>query len=131
MHGHSHEFRGGPMGFFAKNLDLTDTQKAQMKTIMQKERPASKPLYQQLRQSEQQLRQYEEGSYDEAKVRTLAVQQAQIQTELTVQRTRLHSELFQLLTPEQQTKMKEMEASRAARIQARGHEAPPPSPDQQ
>jgi periplasmic protein CpxP/Spy len=131
MHGHGHQFMGGPMGFFAKNLDLTDAQKAQMKTIMQKERPASKPLFTQLRQNEQQLRQYEEGSYDEAKVRTLAAQQAQIQTELTVQRTRLHSELFQVLTPEQQTKMKEMEASRAARIQARGHQAPPPAPDQE
>jgi Spy/CpxP family protein refolding chaperone len=122
---------GGPMRFFARNLDLTDAQKAQMKTIMQKEQPSMKPLFTQLRQNEQQLRQYEEGTYDEAKVRTLATQQAQIQSELTVQRTRIHSEMFQVLTTEQQAKIKEMEATRAARIQARGHQAPPPPEDQE
>jgi periplasmic protein CpxP/Spy len=131
MHGHELGMGGPMMGFFAKSLDLTDAQKAQMKTIMQKERPAMKPLFDQLRTNEQQLHQFEEGTYDDAKVRTLAAAQAQIQTELTVQRTRVHSELFQVLTAEQQSKMKEMEASRAARIQARGHQPPPPPEDQE
>jgi len=131
MRGHEFGMGRPMMGFFARNLDLSEAQKAQMKTIMQKERPAMKPLFDQLRTNEQQLHQYEEGAYDEAKVRTLATQQAQIQSELTVQRTRVHSELFQVLTAEQQAKMKEMEASRAARIQARGHQPPPPPEDQE
>src|SRR5256885_17220395 len=39
MHAHGDWGRGhGHMGFFAKSLNLTDDQKAQMKTIMQKER---------------------------------------------------------------------------------------------
>src|ERR1700722_10215437 len=42
---HGHEFGMFHMiGFFAKNLDLTDTQKAQMKDILEKERPTLKPL---------------------------------------------------------------------------------------
>lgn len=134
MHEHHHGFgmRDPMMGFFADKLDLTDAQKDQMKTIMQKERPTVKPLYQQSRQIQRELRQFEQGTYDEAKVRTLASQQAQVQTELTVQRTRLHSELFQVLTPEQQAKVKEFEAKRAARIQARGQRnAAPPAQDQQ
>jgi periplasmic protein CpxP/Spy len=133
MHGHGHDFgRGGPMmEFFAGKLDLTDAQKAQMKTIMLKERPAMKPLFQQSRQIEQQLRVYEQGTFEEAKVRALASQQAQIETEITVQKTRLHNELFQVLTADQQTKLKEFEASRAARRQARGHQPPPPPPDQE
>ena len=135
MH-HSHEFRrsgfGGPtMGFFADKLGLTDAQRVQMKTIMEKERPAMKPLFAQNRAIEQQLHQYAEGSYDEAKVRTLATQQAQIQADLTVQKTRIHNEMFQVLTPDQQAQLKELEASRAARRQARGHQPPPAPPDQQ
>lgn len=118
---HHHFGHGGMehIGFFARNLDLTDAQKAQMKTILQKEHPAMKPLFQQLHQNELQLRQYSEGAYDETKVRALAAQQSQTQIELAVQRTRIHNELFQVLTADQQAKMKEMEANHETRMQQR------------
>jgi len=125
MHGR-HFAMGEGMGFFARGLDLTDTQKAQMKTIMQKEHPAMKPLMQQAHQIDLQLRQYVEGSYDEAKVRSLAAQKAQVETEMTVQRTRIHNELYQLLTTDQQTKLKDMETRHEARMQKHMQEAPPP-----
>jgi periplasmic protein CpxP/Spy len=115
---HGHEFGMEHMlGFFAKNLDLTEAQQAQIKSILQKERPVIKPLFQQLHQNELQLRQYAEGSYNEAKVRALATQQSQTQIELAVQTTRIHNELFQILTADQQAKMKEMEANHEARMQ--------------
>jgi periplasmic protein CpxP/Spy len=126
MHGPEFGMGGHMMGFFARYLDLSETQREQMKAVMQKERPALKPLMQQLHQTREQLKQYEEGAYDEAKVRTLAAQQTQTQVELTVQETRIHSELFQLLTPDQQAKMKEFEANREARMQQHMHDAPPP-----
>jgi periplasmic protein CpxP/Spy len=131
-HHFAHNFAGdgGMRGYF-RQLDLTDQQKAQMKTIMQKEGPAMKPLFQQLRASEQQLHQYAESTYDDAKVRGVAAQQAQIHAELAVQRTKIHNEMFQILTPEQQTKLKELEASRASRIQAHTHQAPAPQPQDQ
>ena len=65
-----------------------------------------KPLRQQSHQIEQQLRQYVMGTYDEAKVRTLATQKAQIEAELTVAETRIHNQLFQLLTADQQSEAK-------------------------
>ena len=118
---HEHEFGMGHMGhmleFFADYLNLTDAQQAQIKGTLQKEHATIKPLMQQLHQTEAQLRQYELGAYDETKVRPLALQKAQIESELTVQKTRIHSELFQLLTPDQQTKMKEFVAKREARWQ--------------
>jgi Spy/CpxP family protein refolding chaperone len=120
-HGHEWAMGGGHRGhhmeFFARYLELTDAQRTQMKAVLQKEHGTMKPLMQQMHQTETQLKQYEQGAYDEAKVRALAAQQAQTQIELTVQKTRIHSELFQLLTPEQQTKMKEFEANREARWQ--------------
>ena len=132
MHDHGHGFgmEGHRMGFFGKALNLTDEQKAQMKTIMQKEHPAMKPLFQQQRQIDQQLRQYVQGPYDEAKVRALATQKAQVQIELTVAETRVHNQMYQLLTPDQQSKMKEMEANHETRMQKHMHEAPPAPPAQ-
>jgi Spy/CpxP family protein refolding chaperone len=132
MHGHGHEFgmEGHKMGFFAKYLDLSDAQRAQMKAVLQKEHPTLKPLMQQLHQTRQQLKQYEQGVYDEAKVRGLATQQAQTMVELTVQETRIHNELFQLLTPDQQNKMKEFEANREARMQKHMQSTPVNAPQE-
>jgi Spy/CpxP family protein refolding chaperone len=79
----------------------------------------------QLHQMDAQLKQYEEGTYDEAKVQPLVAQQAQTMVQLKVQETRIHNELFQLLTPDQQTKMKQFEANREARMQQHMQEAPP------
>jgi Spy/CpxP family protein refolding chaperone len=125
MHGHEFGMRGEHMmEFFADYLDLSDAQQTQMKGILQKEYPTMKPLMQQLFQTRQQLKQYEEGTYDEAKVRALATQQAQTEIELTVQKTRIHNELFQVLTADQQAKMKEFQARRAARMHKHMHEAP-------
>lgn len=119
---HEHAW-GGPhghmMGFFSKKLNLTDEQKTQMKTIMQKEHPAMKPLFQQSHQIDLQLRQYVEGNFDAAKVQALATQKAQIQVQLTVAQTKLHNELYQVLTSDQQAQLKQMEANHEARMQER------------
>jgi len=78
-----------------------------------------KPQTQQLHLMQQQLKQYEEGTYDEAKVQALVAQQAQTLVQLKVQETRIHNELFQLLTPDQQAKMQQFEANRETRMQQR------------
>ena len=45
------------------------------------------------------------GTFDEAKARELAAQQTQTITELTVQHARIASEMVQILTPDQKTKL--------------------------
>src|SRR5215471_6176920 len=129
MHAH-YGMHGHMMGFFAKQLNLTDDQKSQMKAIMQKEHPTLKPLFQQQRQIDLQLRQYVEGQFDQNKVQALAAQKAQIEAQLTVQQTRIHNEMYQLLTPDQQAKLKQIEASHEARMQKHMQEAPPAPPEQ-
>jgi protein CpxP len=116
-HGHEFGMEGHMMEFYAKYLDVTDAQKAQMKEVLHKEHSTMKPLMQQVHQLDQQLKQYVEGTYDEAKVQALVAQQAQNLVQLKVQETRIHNELFQMLTPDQQTKLKEFEANREARRQ--------------
>jgi len=134
MHGHhfgmDDHMMGFFMGFFAKQLNLTDEQKTQMKAVMQKEHPAMKPLMQQQHQIERELRQYVEGTYDEPKVRALATQKAQVDVELTVAQTRVHNELYQLLTTDQQAQLKEMEAKHEARMQEHMKQAPPAPPSE-
>jgi Spy/CpxP family protein refolding chaperone len=124
MHGHEFGMGGERMGFFARQLNLTDDQKSQMKTIMHTAHPAMKPLFEQQHQIDVQLRQYVEGNYNEAKVRALAAQKAQIEVELTVAQTKLHNQLYQLLTSDQQSQVKELEAKHEARMQQHVGDAP-------
>jgi Spy/CpxP family protein refolding chaperone len=98
---------GGPMlGYYVHKLDLTDAQQAQVKAIVAKEKPALQPLMLQMAQGHSQLRDLVmSGSFDEAKVRELASQQTPVLTELAVQYARIGSEMMQVLTPEQKTKL--------------------------
>jgi len=136
---HGHEFgmggEGRMMAFFASQLNLTDDQKAQMKTIMHTAHPAMKPLLEQQHQIDQQLREYFTGTYNDAKVRALAAQKAQIDVELTVAQTKLHNQLYQLLNTDQQSQLKQMEAEHEARMQERmaehANQAPPAPPSEE
>ena len=132
MHGHHHFGMEGPMGhFFAAKLNLTDDQKTQAKAIWQKEAPTMKPLMQQQHQLDLQLRQYVEGNFDQAKVQAIAAQKAQLDVQMTVERTRIHNEMYQILTADQKAQLKQMEADHEARMQQRmqrhaDQEAPAP-----
>lgn len=126
-----HEFGMGHMiQFWAKKLNLTDDQQTQMQAVLQKERPNLHPLMQQERQIESQLHQYVTGTYDAAKVQALAAQKAPIDTQLTVARTRVMNELYQLLTPDQQAQVKQLEAQHQARMQQHGGQGQAPPPEE-
>jgi len=130
-HGYGHGFgMGGHMGFLAKKLNLTDDQRTQMKAVMRKERPAMKPLFEQQHQVDLQLRQYVEGTFDAAKVQALAAQKAQIQAQLTVAHTRIHNEMYQVLTADQKAQLKEMEARHESRMQQHMQDGPPAPPEE-
>jgi protein CpxP len=98
---------GGPgVHFLSRYLDLTDEQKGQVKQILDKEKPGMQPLLLQMAQNRKNMRQLvESGAFDESKARALAVQQSQAMTEFMVQKARIESELVQVLTPEQKTKL--------------------------
>jgi Spy/CpxP family protein refolding chaperone len=97
---------GHRMGWIARKLDLSDTQKAQIQSMIQAERPNFQPLLKELAANHQQmLVATRGGSFDEAQVRTLANQQAQTLAELMVVRERVISKVYNtVLTPDQKTK---------------------------
>lgn len=131
MHGHGMGMgMEGHMHFLAAKLNLNDEQKTQMKAILQKEKPTMQPLHQQEHQIDQQLRQYVEGNFDQAKVAALAAQKAQIQAQITVEQTKIHNQLYQLLTDDQKAQLKQMEANHEARMQERMNKQAPAPPEQ-
>ncbi len=103
--GHDHMF-GRHMGWLARQLDLTDAQKAQIKSTIQAEKPTLTPLLQQLvTEKQQMLAATANGAFNQGKVQALANQQAQTMAQLMVEREKIMSQVYQnVLTPEQRTK---------------------------
>lgn len=116
------QFRGGEPGqhilnFYTDYLDLTDAQQTQIKAILTQEKPIIAPMVQQLAQTHQQLRQLEESSaFDEAKVRSVAAQQSQTMVDLIVEKARAKSQMMQVLTADQKTKLQKLESRREQRM---------------
>jgi periplasmic protein CpxP/Spy len=130
MHGPGFGIDGHMIGFYIKELGITDDQQAQMKETLQKEHATLKPLLQQLHQMGRELKQYAEGTYDAAKVQSLVAAQSRNLVQFKIEETRIHNELYQMLTPDQQAKLKELEAQRAARMQEHMQNAAPPTSEQ-
>jgi Spy/CpxP family protein refolding chaperone len=106
---HGHHDRHGRMEAVADVLDLTQAQRTEIKGIIKSERETMGPLLKQLRESRKELRDAAlNGTFDEAKVRAIATQQAQARTEMIVSRTRMANRIFALLTPDQKTLAKKL-----------------------
>jgi Spy/CpxP family protein refolding chaperone len=108
----------GPMGPMFHDLNLSDAQKQQVKTLMEANKTTLHSLMQQMQQNHLALLQATSGgAYDAAKVQTLANQQAQIQAALTVQHQLLQHQVYtQVLTADQRTKFDEHQADQIKHI---------------
>jgi len=104
----------------AKQLNLTDAQKTQIKGIMADEKTRIKPMMQQLRQNQQAENANVNGSFDENQARTFANKQAQLMTDLIVEKEHMRSQVYAVLTPEQRQKalqlMQERQQHRQERV---------------
>jgi len=130
---------GGPghgpgMGMALHELNLTDAQKAQVKTIMRANHASMKPLMQQMEQNRAALlAATANGAYDAAKIQALASQQAQLQAAMIVNREAIHHQIYtQVLTADQQAKAEQLRTDQINRINqhlqkmANGTDTPPP-----
>ncbi|MGA2903874.1 MAG: Spy/CpxP family protein refolding chaperone [Candidatus Korobacteraceae bacterium] len=115
--GHRH----GHMGYLAHQLNLTDAQKAQIKGMMQAQHATMRPLLQQMGQNRlAMLNATASGAFDQAKVQSIANQQAQIMAQLAVQKASLHSQIYKtVLTAEQQAKADQLRQNQINRINQR------------
>jgi Spy/CpxP family protein refolding chaperone len=112
--GHRH----GHMAYLAKQLNLTDAQKQQIKTMAEAQRTTMRPLMQQMAQNRlAMLNATASGAFDQAKVAAIANQQAQLMSQLSVQKAQLHSQIYnQVLTTDQKAKADQLRQNQITRI---------------
>jgi Spy/CpxP family protein refolding chaperone len=112
----------------ARELNLTDAQKEQVKTIMESAESSSQGTHAKLEEVHKQIEAATaNGQFDEAQVRTLASQQAQLEADMMVEHLRAKSKVFAILTAEQRTKAEEMHK----RMGPPRHMGGPPPPSEQ
>ena len=114
---------GGPMGMLpmlARELNLTDAQKAQIKTIADSHRDEWKALGDRARTAHEALQQaVTADAVDEGLIRQRSAEVAAVEADMNVARARTHAEVFQLLTPEQKTQAKTLQSTAGERMRER------------
>ena len=111
--GHGHGFE-----FMARELNLTDGQKAEIKTIMQGNHASMKTVMQQLAQNRAALlAAAANGAYDPVKIQSLATQQAQLEAAMIVNRESIKHQIYtKVLTADQQAKAEQLRTQEINRI---------------
>lgn len=125
MHGDG-MFGGHMLHFFTEYLDLTTAQQAQIKQLIDNAKPALQPLRQQEHQSHQSMIQLiTSGNFDQAKAQSIATEESQVHAQLEVQHALIASQAYQVLTPEQKTKLNAFIAKHQQRFQQHMQERGP------
>jgi protein CpxP len=110
---------GWMLKHMTKQLNLTADQQTQIKGIMANEKTKIKPMMQQLRQNEQAENANINGTFDENQARAFAGKQAQLMTDLIVEKERMRSQVYAVLTPEQRQKALQLMQERQQHRQER------------
>jgi Spy/CpxP family protein refolding chaperone len=117
--------RGGPGGpggalgpMMLGQLNLTSDQQDRVKQILDSHRDEQRSIGQREMAAHQALQDAVAGSsFDESAVRTRAADVAAADADAAVLQARIYAEVFQILTPDQQAKLKELQANMKSRMQ--------------
>ena len=91
--------RGAGMAF--RGLDLTEDQKTKVKEIRQASRENTKAIREELKAAREKMRSLTaDGAFDEAQITAAANEQASASAKLIVERQKVRSQVFTLLTDE-------------------------------
>lgn len=110
---------GWMLKHMTRQLNLTEAQQTQIKGIMASEKTKIKPMMQQLRQNQQAEDANMNGTFDENQSRAFANKQAQLMTDLIVEKERMRSQVYAVLTPEQRQKALQLMQERQQHRQER------------
>ena len=113
-----HDFGFGPRAF--AELNLSETQRDQIRDVRQRHDADLTQARDRVRKAREAHRAAVEAlPVDEPRIRATSQALAEAQTEMSVLRARVHSEVWALLTPEQQTKAQELRQQRRERMKER------------
>jgi len=115
--------RGGPggpgrplAGLPLRELNLTDAQREQVKQIVDSRQQESRAIGERAMAAREALHAATTSpSFDEGLIRAKAAEVASIEADMAVTRARSFADVFQILTPDQQAKVKELNDSRPHR----------------
>jgi Spy/CpxP family protein refolding chaperone len=106
----------GRFGHFMSELNLTDAQKAQAKSIFQGARQSAQPVRQQLMETRKSLRAAIKAN-DAAQIQQLSATEGHEIGQLAAIRGSAFAKVYQTLTPDQKQKADALEQARHARHQ--------------
>lgn len=114
---------GGPMGFGGpgfREIDLTDDQKTQLKSIADSHRDEFRAAGEKARAAHDGMQALMEAdSIDEAAIRAKSVEIAAAQADVMILEAKVRHESQQVLTSEQQAKLKELRTARQGQMKQR------------
>src|SRR5688572_3567887 len=111
--------RGGP-GMEFRGLDLTDDQRAQLRKVREARQNEFKAAGEKIRAAREGMRQLmESDTINESAIRSKAAEVAAAEAEVAILNARVRQESLQILTAEQQQKLKELRESRGAQLKPR------------
>jgi Spy/CpxP family protein refolding chaperone len=114
----------GPLGMLprvGRELQLTDAQRDQVKAIVASHRDEWKALADRLRSAHDALADaVTADTVDETLIRAKSADVASVEADMSVARAHAHAEFAQILTAEQKTKLKELQAQMKSRMAGRG-----------
>jgi periplasmic protein CpxP/Spy len=123
---------GGPGGLPLRALNLSEAQQDQIKQLMEQYRTQNENIGAQLRTAmEAQRKAVDTIPVDEGLIRSTTQALVEAQTEMAIQQARLHSEIFALLTPDQQAQARKLQAERGQPQRQRGERRQNSSPNSQ
>ncbi len=95
-----------------ERLDLTDAQRTRVREIMDSHRADQQAFGDRARAAQDKLEAaIAADTFDEAAVRTLSAEAGLVQADMAVARARIYAEVVQILTADQQKKLKELQAT--------------------
>jgi Spy/CpxP family protein refolding chaperone len=110
----------GGFGFGVRDLDLSEAQRQQIGAVVAKAREDTRPQVERLRQATEARRKaLAVMPVDENQIRSTTQALTVAQTDLAIARARVQSDIFALLTPDQQTKVTEARQRRESRMAER------------
>ncbi len=119
-HGRHRFGRRGSFGRMAEKLNLTDAQKEQFKQIREAGKTKVQPLMENMKSIRGQLEAATaDGQFNEEQVQALATQQANVMAQLIVEKERVKSQMFAVLTADQQTQLKTLKEQMKEKFQNR------------
>jgi len=101
---------GHGRGGMFRGINLTDDQKARMQQMGKSFAETTKPLREQLHAKRQELRQLNEGGFNEAVTTQKLQEMAGLEAKLMGERIKQHQEMLSILTPEQKTQLEQKRA---------------------